>query len=116
MSVKFANTLRLLPSDGEQSRESIPHRMFAPRLPKTTRAGVTLVESVVALMVIVIGFAGLFATSAQCYALLRRSKENVAVREDILCRLDAIRTLSYTQLAKSNYLNSTLLVSGTAGD
>jgi len=79
-------------------------------------AGITLVETVVALMVIVIGLAGLFATSAQCYALLRRSKETVAVREDILCRLDAIRTLSYSQLAKSTYLSSTLLAPGSAGD
>ena len=40
----------------------------------------------------------------------------VAAREDILCRLDSIRTLSYSQVAKSTYLGSTLLVTGTSGD
>jgi hypothetical protein len=91
----------------------------APGRPRTDRyseAGVTMVETIVALMVILIGLAGLFATSAQGYALLRRSKEFVAAREDILCRLDAIRTLSYSQLGKSSYLSSTLMVRGTSGD
>jgi len=83
---------------------------------RVRETAVTIVETVVALMVIVIGLAGLFATSAQCYSLLRRSKEVVAVREDILCRLDAIRTLSYSQLSKSTYLSSTLLAPGPAGD
>jgi len=83
---------------------------------RRSQAGVTLVETVVSLLVILIGLSGIFATSAQGYALLRRSKEIVAAREDILCRLDGIRTLSYSQLAKSTYLSSTLLVSGTAGD
>ncbi len=79
-------------------------------------SGFTLVEAVVSLMVIVIGLAGMFTTSAQCFSLLRRSKEIVAVREDILCRLDAIRTLSYSQVAKSSYVGSTLLASGSSGD
>ena len=76
----------------------------------------TLLETVVAMMVTVIGLAGLFSMSAQCYSLLRRAKEIVALREDVLCRLDAIRTLSYSELAKSSYLSSTLLVSGVSGD
>ncbi len=79
-------------------------------------AGVTLLETIVAMMVTVIGLSGLFATSAQCYSLLRRAKELVAIREDILCRLDAVRTLSYSELGKSGYLSGTLMVSGTSGD
>jgi hypothetical protein len=79
-------------------------------------AGFTLVEVAVSLMVVVIGLAGLFATSGRCFSLLRRSKEIVAVREDILCRLDAIRTLSYSQIAKSSYVGGTLMASGTSGD
>lgn len=81
-----------------------------------SEAGITLLETVVSLMVTVIGLAGLFATSAQCFALLRRAKEIVAVREDVLCRLDTMRTLSYSQLAKSSYLGSTLLATGSAND
>lgn len=81
-----------------------------------SQAGVTLLETVVSMMVTVIGLAGLFSTSAQCYALLRRAKEIVAVREDILCRLDAIRTLSYSELGKSSYVASTLMASGNLGD
>ena len=84
--------------------------------PRRSEAGVTLLETIVAMMVTVIGLAGIFSTSAQCYALLRRAKEIVAIREDLLCRLDAIRTLSYSELAKSSYLSSTLLVSGVSGD
>ncbi len=67
-------------------------------------------------MVVVIGLAGLFATGGRCFSLLRRSKEIVAVREDLLCRLDAIRTLSYAQIAKSTYLNGTLMATGASGD
>lgn len=83
---------------------------------RRSQAGVTLLETVVAMMVTVIGLGGLFATSAQSYSLLRRAKEIVAIREDILCRLDAIRTLSYSELGKSSYLSSTLMVTGAAGD
>ena len=81
-----------------------------------SQAGVTLLETVVSMMVTVIGLAGLFSTSAQSYGLLRRSKEIVAVRQNVLCRLDAIRTLSYSELGKSTYLGGTLMVSGSAGD
>jgi Tfp pilus assembly protein PilV len=83
---------------------------------KSREAGVTLIETVVSLMIVVIGLAGLFASSAQSFALLRRSKEMVAAREDLLCRLDSIRALSYAQIAKSSYLTANLMESGTAGD
>jgi hypothetical protein len=71
---------------------------------------------VVSLLIIVVGLAGLYATSAQSYALLRRSKEIVSIREAILCRLDTIRTLSYAELTQSTYLSGTLMGTGTAGD
>jgi hypothetical protein len=79
-------------------------------------AAVTLIETVISLGVIVIGLGGLFATSAHCYTMLRRSKEIVAVRENMLSRLDALRTLSYSQLAKSSYLSPTFIPAGAAGD
>jgi type II secretory pathway pseudopilin PulG len=80
------------------------------------RAGVTLIETLVSMVIILVGLAGLFGTNAQSFRLLRRSKEIVAAREDLLCRLDTIRTLSYSQLAKSYYLSTSTLVRGTAGD
>ena len=89
---------------------------FSRRRLIRSEAGVTLVETLVSLMVIVVGLAGAFATSAQCYGLLRRAKAIVAAREDILSRLDTIRTLSFTQVAQSNYISATMLVSGAAGD
>jgi hypothetical protein len=67
-------------------------------------------------MIIVIGLAGIFASSAQSFALLRRSKEMVAAREDLLCRLDSVRSLSYAQLCKSDYLKATLMPTGSSGD
>ena len=76
-----------------------------------SRAGVTLVETLVALMVIVIGLAGLFSTSAQFYTTLRKAKEMVAAREDILSRLDTIRTLSY-----KNFSSATKLAAAVSGD
>jgi prepilin-type N-terminal cleavage/methylation domain-containing protein len=79
-------------------------------------AGFTLIETMVSLVIIVVGLAGLYATSAQSYTLLRRSKEIVSVREAILCRLDAIRTLSYAELTQATYLSGTLMAPGTAGD
>lgn len=102
--------------DFRPSKDESGVNKFASPPKRRAAAGVTLLETVISLMVTVIGLAGLFATSAQCYSLLRRAKEIVAVREDILCRLDTIRTLSYSELAKSSYLSSTLMVSGTAGD
>ena len=98
-------------------RETFPKHAETPlSSPNPFEAGVTLIETVVSLMIVVIGLAGIFGISAQCFALLRRSKEVVAAREDILCRLDGIRILSYPQVAKSSYLSGTLLASGTAGD
>ena len=76
----------------------------------------TMVETVVSLCVVLIGLAGLFASSAQSFALLRRSKEVVAIRQDVLARIDGVRALSYAQLARSNYISTTLMPSGTAGD
>ena len=65
------------------------------------KAGVTLVETMVSLMVLLIGMAGLFGTSARSYSLLRRSKEVVAVRESLLTRLDGVRALSFAEVARS---------------
>jgi type II secretory pathway pseudopilin PulG len=78
--------------------------------------GITLVETVVSLMVILIGLAGLFASSAQSFALLRRSKEIVAVRDDLLARLDGVRALSYAQVARSDSLRDKLMPTGAGGD
>lgn len=74
-------------------------------------------------MVILIGLGGLFGTSARSFTLLRRSKEVVAVRESLLTRLDAIRALSFTEVARSTppsgstsgtgSLSTNLLTSGT---
>lgn len=83
---------------------------------RRAQAGVTMIETVVSLMVVVIGLAGVFSTSAQSYTLLRRSKEFVAARECILSRLDTIRTLSYAQTAKSSYLSATLMPTGSSDD
>jgi len=81
-------------------------------------AGITLVETLIALMIVVIGLAGLFGTSARSFTLLRRSKEIVAVRECVLTRVDSLRALSFAQVAKSANLTGTgdLIISGTAGD
>ena len=83
------------------------------------KAGITLVETLISLMIVVIGLAGLFGTSARSFTLLRRSKEIVAVRECVLTRIDSIRALSFAQVARSASLTAQgtgLLVSGTAGD
>lgn len=80
------------------------------------KAGITLVETVISLMVIVIGLAGLFSTSAQTFTLLRRAKETVAVRECIMTRLDTVRALSFAEVAKSTYISTKVMQSGTDGD
>jgi hypothetical protein len=81
-------------------------------------------------MIVVMGLAGLFGTSARSFTLLRRSKEIVAVRESLLSRLDAIRALSFTEVARavpisgsststaptSGSLTTNLITSGTGGD
>jgi type II secretory pathway pseudopilin PulG len=92
-------------------------------LPKALRArrseaGITLVETVISLMIILIGLAGLFATSAQSFTLLRRSKETVAIRECLMTRLDTVRALSFAEVAKSSYMsqNQNVMAAGTSGD
>jgi len=89
---------------------------FGSRRARHGKAGITLVETVVGLMIVIIGLAGLFASSAQSFALLRRSKEVVAGRQDLLSRLDGVRALSYAQIAKSSYLSTKLMQSGVSGD
>jgi len=96
-------------------------------------AGITLVETLVSLMIVVIGLAGLFASGAQSFRLLRRSKEVVAVRECLLTRIDSIRALSFTEVARpippplpanvpantpvnSGSLSTKLLITGSDGD
>jgi hypothetical protein len=93
------------------------------------RAGVTLTETLISLMIVVIGLSGLFASGAQSYRLLRRAKEEVAVRECLLTRLDSIRALSFTEVARpvppssssstlsnTGSLSTNLIVTGDAGD
>lgn len=87
------------PSAGSVLRNSAPLQMAA-RTARRREAGITLVETMISLMVVLIGTAGLFATGAQSFRLLRRSKETVTVRECILTRLDSIRALSYTEVAR----------------
>ncbi len=88
------------------------------RTVKRRQEGITLTETLIALMVIVIGMAGLFTTGAQSFRLLRRSKEVVAVRECLLTRLDSIRALSFAQVSKSSSMtgSTNLMVTGAIGD
>jgi hypothetical protein len=67
----------------------------------------------VSLMVLLIGMAGLFGTSARSYGLLRRSKEVVAVRESLLTRLDGIRALSFAEVARSSVTATTTTTTTT---
>lgn len=106
------------PSAGSVLRNSAPLQMAA-RTARRREAGITLVETVISLMVVMIGLAGLFATAAQSFRLLRRSKEVVAVRECLLTRLDSIRALSFAQVSKSSSMTSSttnLMVTGALGD
>lgn len=115
------------------SRFSATRGAAKPRSSRQSKAGVTLVETVVSLMIILIGLGGLFGTSARSFTLLRRSKEVVAIRECLLTRLDGIRALSFAEVARpapptstttststattqTGSLSTNLLLAGTAGD
>lgn len=108
------------------SRFSATKGAAKSRSSRQSKAGVTLVETIVSLMIILIGLGGLFGTSARSFTLLRRSKEVVAVRESLLTRLDGIRALSFTEVARSQpptgstsgtgSLTTNLLTSNAAGD
>jgi type II secretory pathway pseudopilin PulG len=80
------------------------------------QGGITLVETLVSMLIILVGLAGLYTTAGQSFALLRRAKELVAAREDILARLDSLRVLSYSELTQSSYVSANVMQTGTAGD
>lgn len=96
--------------------EGSPKLTHKKRRSRRGESGLTMIETVVSLFIVIVGLAGLFSSSAQSFALLRRSKEVVATREDLLSRIDGIRVLSYAQLARSDYLRTYLMPSGAGGD
>ena len=103
------------PTDAASSELVAPHSGGLRRV-RRALAGVTLIETIVSTVIILIGLAGLYTTAGQSYVLLRRAKELVAAREDILSRLDSLRVISYNELAQSSYVSANVMQTGGAGD
>ena len=103
------------PTDAASSELVAPHSGGLRRV-RRALAGVTLIETIVSTVIILIGLAGLYTTAGQSYVLLRRAKELVAAREDILSRLDSLRVISYNELAQYSYVSANVMQTGGAGD
>ena len=78
--------------------------------------GFTLVESLVAMGILLVAIGAVFALSAQLASLLRQAKEKVAMQQLLQARIDQVRRTPFDDLATSTALSTKLLVSGAAGD
>lgn len=74
-----------------------------------SRAGFTLVDAMVALMVVVTSFIGVYALGGQCAYLLSSGKELTSAQQVLQDRIEQLRNLNWTQVTDSNYLANNVL-------
>jgi len=69
-------------------------------------AGVTLVETMIAVALVAVFFVSIFEVNGLCLRYITSSKNNVAVLQGVQDRLEQLRNLSFANLASASYVQS----------
>ena len=73
---------------------------------KNPLAGVTLVETLVAVTLVAVFFVSIFEVNGICLHYIKSSKNNVAALQGMQDRLEQLRNLSFANLTSASYLQS----------
>ena len=69
-------------------------------------AGVTLVETMMAVALVAVFFVSIFEVNGLCLRYITSSKNNVAVLQGVQDRLEQLRNLSFANLTSASYVQS----------
>ena len=76
---------------------------------KDNEAGFTLVEVMVASMLVAIFFASIFELNAVCLRYMDSSKESLAALQTVQDRSEALRNLAFLDLTNASYVQNTVM-------
>ena len=77
------------------------------------RAGLSLIENVVAMGIVAVLFTGLFSLSSHCLTLTSAGREAALASLALTERMATLRECTWAQLTSANYLQSSVLNSAT---
>ena len=90
--------------------------MRSPNISKISQAGVTLVETLVAAVLLAGFFASIFQLNAVCLRYINASKESVAALEAIYDRTEVLRNIAFKDLSDSSYVQTLLATPANTSD
>ncbi len=80
--------------------------------PRYSRSGTTLVETVIAATLVAAFFATIFEVNAVCLRYIEASKESVSALQGVQDRVEVLRSLLFTDLTNSTYLQNLMVNPG----
>ena len=84
--------------------------------PKYRASGTTLVEVLVATLLLASFFASLFEANALCLRFVAASKQSVAAIEAVQARAEVFRNLRFTDLTTTSYVQNLLTTAANTSD
>ena len=84
--------------------------------PKEHTSGTTLVEILVATLLLASFFASLFETNALCLRFVAASKQSVGAIEVVQARAEVFRNLRFTDLTTTSYVQNLLATAANTSD
>jgi hypothetical protein len=84
--------------------------------PKCHTSGTTLVEILVATLLLASFFASLFETNALCLRFVAASKQSVGAIEVVQARAEVFRNLRFTDLTTTSYVQNLLTTAANTSD
>lgn len=77
---------------------------------KNPPAGVTLVETMMAVALVAVFFVSIFEVNGLCLRYVKSSKNNVAALQGVQDRLEQLRNLSFANLTSASYVQSLMAI------
>src|SRR5437868_14073271 len=87
---------------------------FATKAPP--QSGLTLVEIMLAVLLVAAFFASIFELNAVCLRYVDATKESVAALQSVHDRCEKLRNLAFTDLVSTNYLQSLVAAAPNTSD
>jgi len=84
--------------------------------PKCHSSGTTLVEILVATLLLASFFASLFEANAVCLRFIAASKQSVAAIEAVQARAEVFRSLAFSDLTTTSYVQNLLATAANTSD
>jgi len=90
--------------------------MKAIRSPKSSESGVTLLEIMIAAVLLAGFFGSIFELNAVCLRYIDASKESVAALQSVHDRCEALRNVAFTDLTNTSYVQNLMASPANSSD